>query len=176
MSSASGANLGSTPTMGRVLGGFSTCSRIAGSESLVGTGIASDEDAFAGEVGGVGAGDDWCSARFLRNALRTEPASENDTFGGLGSGITIEASVGVSTALLQLSPAFSSCSFSISANERPWCVGWVVCARRRAVPTLEELTVLDAGVASSDCSIWARRCVTTDKTPRLAIDGLLERE
>lgn len=180
MSSARGANWVSTPKASGDIGGFSTCSRITGSESLVrkvATGVACDTDVFVGELGGVGANDDWCSARFLLNALRTEAVSESGTFGGLGSGITIEASVeGVSTTLLQLPPAFSSLSFSISANGRPWCIVWVVCARRRAVPTLDELTVLDAGLASSERSIWARRCVTTDIIPRLAIEGLLDRE
>lgn len=181
MSSARGANWGSTPMVSRDVGGFSTSSRIAGSESsarkVVATGVTSDAGAFVGELGGVGTNDDWRPARFLLNALRTEAVSENGMFGGLGSGITIEASVeGVSTTLVQLSPAFSSWSFSISENGRPWCVGWVVCARRRAVPTLDELTALEAGLASSERSIWARRCVTTDNVPRLAMEGLLDRE
>lgn len=143
----------------------------------VATGVASDADVFIGELGGVGAGDNWCPGRFLLNALRTEPVSEGGTFGGLGSGITMEASVeGVFTTLLWLPPAFSPWSFSISAKGRPWWVGWLVCARRRAVPTLDEVTALDVGLASSERSIWARRCVTTDNVPRLAIEGLLDRE
>lgn len=162
------------------VGGFSTCSRIAGSESLarkVATGVAIDADVLIGELGGVGTGDDWRSVRFLLNALRTEEVSENGTFGGLGSGITIEASVeGVCTTLLQSPLALSSWSFSISANGCPWCVEWVVCARRRAVPTLDDVPALGGGLASSERSIWARRCVTTDSVPRLAIEGLLDRE